>query len=655
MIEDQAGSFTWGSGRPTFSVLMPVHDPELADLERAIGSVQSQLWPFVELCLVDDGSTRHEIRALLDGIAKEPGVRFARHARAQGISAATNAALTLATGEFVIFLDHDDELTDDAISALAEAIRREPNADFVYSDHDVIDEQGTRLQTAFKPDWSPELLLSYMYIGHVKVARRTLAHALDGFREGFPGAADYDFLLRLTERTDRIVHVPRVLYHWRAAVRSMARHGDTKREAFESGRRAVQEALERRGVAADAEWPAWAQRARVGVYRPRFHAMADPPLVSIVIPTRDRLDLIRDCVTSIEERTTYPNYEIVIADNDSTDPATVEWLANLPHRIVSCPGDFNFSRIVNEATEASRGEYVILLNNDTLVVTRDWIEELVGAARLEGVGVVGAKLLYPDGRIQHAGVTLGIHGLTAHAFDGCRDSFAPLEYGFFAHVLRDASAVTAACFLVSREEFLELGGLDEAELGVAWNDTDFCLRMGAAGRRVVLNPSAELIHVTSASRGDAKNDIEVGVMFDRWSEVIERDPYYNPNLSRLHTDFRLRTHVDERAHFHYAATGFRIPALDPERPGRVQVAGPDRLDPTTAIEIAFAQSEALGQLSAVTGVHTKADEMVHWLASRPLLGRPRVRRLGARVWGWARAFRATSVGDRVLRRFGLVR
>lgn len=655
MTEDQAGSLTWPARRPTFSVLMPVHDPELADFERAIGSVQSQLWPFVELCLVDDGSTRHEICVTLDGLAKEPGVRFARHSRARGIAAATNAALALATGEFVIFLDHDDELTDDAISALAEALRREPSADFLYSDHDVIDEQGVRLQTAFKPDWSPELLLSYMYIGHVKVARRTLAEELGGFREGFPGAADYDFLLRLTERTERIVHVPRVLYHWRAAVRSMARHGDTKTEAFESGRRAVQEALERRGIAADAEWPAWAQRARVGVYRPRFHAMADPPLVSIVIPTRDRLDLIRDCVTSIEERTTYPNFEIVVADNDSSDPDTVEWLASLPHRVVSCPGDFNFSRIVNQAVEASHGEYVVLLNNDTLVVTRDWIEELVGAARIEGVGVVGAKLLYPDGRIQHAGVTLGIHGLTAHAFDGCRDGFAPLEYGFFAHVLRDASAVTAACFLVSRAAYLELGGLDEAELGVAWNDTDFCLRMGASGRRVVVNPAAELIHVTSASRGDAKNDREVGVMFDRWSEPIERDPYYNPNLSRLHTDFRLRTRVDERAHFHYTPDGFRTPSPDAEGLGRVAVAGPDRLDPSVALEVALAQSEALGALSTAADAHGQADDLVRWLAARPLLGRPSVRRLGAWIWGWARAFRATSTGDRVLRRLGLVR
>jgi GT2 family glycosyltransferase len=648
-------SLTWPTAQPTFSVLMPVHDPELADLERAIHSVRSQVWPWVELCLADDGSTRPEITACLDRLAKEEGVQLARHARAQGIAAATNAALALATGEFVLFLDHDDELTPDAIGVLAEAIRREPSADFVYSDHDVIDEQGHRLQTAFKPDWSPELLLSYMYIGHVKVARRTLAESLGGFREGFHGAADYDFLLRLTEHTDRIVHVPRVLYHWRAAERSMARHADTKTEAFESGRRAVAEALARRGIDAEAEWPSWAQRARLGIYRTRFRRPPQPPRISILIPTRDRLDLLRDCIASIEERTAYPRYEIVILDNESRERETLDYLASTPHRVVGCPGDFNFSRIVNRGVEACETEYVVLLNNDTLVMSRDWLDELLGPARIEGVGVVGAKLLYPDGRIQHAGVTLGIHGLTAHAFDGCRDGFSPLEYGYFAHVCRNVSAVTAACFLVARADYLAVGGLDERELGVAWNDTDFCLRMGRAGHRIVMNPHAELVHVCSASRGDAKNDREVGVMFDRWSDVIERDPYYNPNLSRLHTDFRPRTRVDEHARFHYGPGGFRPPEAAPDRRRPLRVAGDTQLDPGMALEIAWAQSEVVDRLASSAEAFERVDGLARWLAERPLLSSARFERWSRRVWDWAWAVRRTRVGAGVLRRIGLIR
>ena len=645
----------WERRAPRFSILMPVHDPELEDLERAIASVERQVWPRLELCLVDDGSTRSDVVQRLQMLAKNDWVRSTVHASASGIARATNAALELATGDYVVFLDHDDELAPHALARLAEELRAWPETDFVYSDHEVVDEEGRRLQSVFKPQWSPELLLSYMYVGHLKTCRTELARSLGGFREGFHGAADYDFLLRLAERTDAIRHVPEILYSWRAAVNSMARKSDTKPQAFESGRKAVEEALARRQIPATVEWPVWAQRARLGVYRTRFAPHAVAPRVAILIPTRDRVDLLRDCVTSIEERTSYPNYEVVILDNDSREPETRAYLESRPHRVLPVPGDFNFSRIVNAGVEAVDAELVVLLNNDTVVVTSDWLDELVGTLRLDGVGVAGAKLLYPDGRIQHAGVTMGVHGLTAHAFDGCLDRFAPLEPGYFAHVPRNVSAVTAACLITRRETYLELGGFDEAELGVAWNDTDFCLRAGQAGWRVVMNPLAELIHVGSASRGDSKNDREVGVMFSRWADVIERDPFYNPNLSRLHTDYRPRTHLDEKRFFHYSPSGFRAhPDGSAVASGAHAVSSQRALPLGALAELCLQQEDRIRTLDNRVAHLERAERLAQWITSRPLFTRLQRSAWAAGLWSLLWRVRRSRLGARLLARLGLI-
>lgn len=649
-------STTWSGPRPSFSVIMPVHDPNLRDLERAIASVHRQVWPDVELCLVDDGSKNDDVLRFLEAICKVPGVQFRRHPRALGIAGATNAALELASGEFAVFLDHDDELSPDALVSVANALRDDPDLDFIYSDHDLIDDEGIRQQVRYKPGWSPDLLLSYMYIGHIKVARLALTRALGGFRQGFDGAADYDFMLRLAERTDRIRHIPEVLYHWRAAENSMARRSDTKPQAFESGRKAVAEALVRRGIRASAEWPGWARRAAVGVYRTRFEQSDDGlrsgAKVCILIPTRDRLDLLAACVASVEERTDYPNWEILILDNDSRDPATLEYFERTPHRVVSVPGDFNFSRIVNRGVDASDGEFVLLLNNDTIVVSTDWLTEMVGSASIAGVGVVGAKLLYPDGRIQHAGVTMGVHGLTGHAFDGRPDRYSPLEEGFFARVPRNVSAVTAACLLVRRDLYRTVGGFDEQELGVAWNDTDFCLRVGEAGWRIVNNPLSELIHKGSASRGESKNDREIGVMFRKWAPIIERDPYYNPNLSRLHTDFRPRTQLDESSLFHYSPEGFvRQPGQGRNPAGR---AG-EELSASLLREISLNQQMILSHTQAALARIETADRFLRVLRESPLVGRigqsRKLRRLLRPGLEWARSER----GRAWIRRLGLTR
>ncbi len=623
---------------PTFSIIMPVHDPQLPDLVRAIESAMGQVWPSTELCLVDDASTDAEVLAYLEVIQKRLGVRYQRLSTNLGIAGATNAAIELASGEFVVFLDHDDELAPHALSVIAQTLHDDPDLDFVYSDHDLVDVDGVRQQVSYKPDWSPELLLSYMYIGHIKVVRRMLAHSLGGLRDGFDGAADFDFMLRLSEHTNRISHIPQVLCHWRAAKDSMALRSDSKSQAFDSGRRAVAEALERRDIHAVAEWPAWAQRARVGVYRVRFQP-GKMGKVSILIPTRDRLDLLRSCIASIEERTDYDDWEIVILDNESREADALAYLAKTPHTVIRVPGEFNFSRSVNQGVERSEGEFVVLLNNDTIVVSSDWLTEMVGSCRVPGVGAVGAKLLYPDGRIQHAGVTMGVYGLTAHALEGRHDRASELEEGFYAHVPRNVSAVTAACLLTRRTLFLELGGFDEQELAVAWNDTDFCLRVRSSGLRVVMNPLAELIHLGSASRGDDKNDREVAVMFARWGAEIEQDPYYNPNLSRLENDFRPRTRLDERSQFHYSAEGFRATPT-----------APLELEPLSAeasLEIRLNQQMIHNQISSRPGQSEASDQILRRLAAIPLLARlrkfPRFRRV-------ARSLRAALRHSTVARR-----
>jgi GT2 family glycosyltransferase len=546
--------------RPLISILMPVHDPEPELLAEALRSVDGQLYPDWELCLADDGSRDPRVRSLLDAhVAARPGrVHLTRLAQSVHIAGATNAALAKATGEFVAFLDHDDELTPDALLEVAELLQDEA-ADVVYSDHDVLGPDGRLRHPHFKPDWSPELLLSYMYIGHFKVYRTALVRELGGHKDGYEGAADYELALRLTERTQNIRHVPRILYHWRAAPRSTARDPRLKPEAFESGRRALAEALRRRGVPAAAEWPDFARKAGIGAFRVRFDPAPDVP-VTVIIPTRDRLELLRECIRSLEEKTTHRRWELLILDNDSRDPETLAYLRRSPHRVVPCPGPFNFAALANRGVREARTEHFVLLNNDTRVLSPDWLGELLGWGRLPGVGAVGAKLLYPDGRIQHAGVLLGIQGLAGHAFQPRRDDEAFLEYQAYAHVARNYLAVTAACMLSHQTAFEAAGGFNERDLKVAWNDVDYCLRLRERGFRVVFNPYATLEHLESQSRGDDKDPAEVRYMLNRWRAYVERDPFYNPNLSRLDGGFRPRADPQEERRFFYApAAAERVP------------------------------------------------------------------------------------------------
>jgi GT2 family glycosyltransferase len=542
------------SYRPLVSVLLPVHDPEPEVLQLALRSVEQQLYPDWELCLVDDVSRKPGVAEVLQAfVAHRPGrTRLRSLARRGHIAGATNAALSLARGEFVAFLDHDDELTPDALLEMVAALQEDPVPDVVYSDHDVLGRDGRRRAPSFKPDWCPELLLSYMYLGHLKLYRTELVRAAGGLRAGFEGSADYDLALRLTERTDRIRHVPRILYHWRAAPGSMAADPANKPQSAEAGRKAVQDALDRRHIAGTARQPEFARRASIGVYKIDFAGTRDVP-VTIIIPTRDRLELLRPCLESIETRTTHRAWEVLILDNESRRPETLDYLARSPHRVVRFEngGRFNFAAMANEGVRQARTELFVLLNNDTVVISPEWLEELVGYGRLPGVGAVGAKLLYPDGRIQHAGVILGTHGLTGHAFQPRPDNEDQIEYQAYAHVARNYLAVSAACMLSRRDAFRAVGGFNEHDLRVGWNDVDYCLRLREHGYRVVFDPYAVLHHLESQSRGDDKDPAEIRYMMRRWRRYVDRDPFYNPNLSCQDAEFRVKSDPAEERTYYY--------------------------------------------------------------------------------------------------------
>ncbi len=478
--------------RPRFSIVMPVYNIEDFWLEKAIASVQAQVYPNWELCIADDASTQPNVRPFLQRVAsRDPRIRVRYLAKNGNISVASNAAAELARGEYIVLLDHDDELTPDCLLELARAITSEGDPDIVYSDDDKINEHGQRFGPQFKPDWSPELLLAYMYITHVFCFRRELFEEVGGFREGFEGCQDYDLALRMTERTGRIAHIPKILYHWRALPTSTASSGAAKPEAFDRGIRAVQEALDRRKIAGRVSRPGFAEEGNLGLFQIDF--ADEGPSVAIVVPTKNRLELIRPCIQSILEKTTYTNYEIIVIDNESDDPATLRYLKSLGHpcrvmRIASIDGKFSYARLNNLAVAELDHDYILFLNNDTEVRRPEWLSQMVGYAQIPGVGAVGARFIFPDGRLQHAGVVTGYgDGLPLPAFKllPCWDP----GYMGFTMVSRNYSAVTAACLLTPRELFLSIGGFDEERFAVAYNDVDLCLRLREGGWRSVYAPA----------------------------------------------------------------------------------------------------------------------------------------------------------------------
>ncbi len=521
---------------PLISVLLPVYDSNPRWLRACLDSVRRQLYPHWELCIADDASTLPHIRAILQAYAaRAPRFKVVYRPQNGHISAAANSALELAAGEWVAFLDHDDELAEHALYLVAEEINRHPDADLIYSDEDKMDAHGRLLRPWFKPDWSPDLLRSYNYINHLAAARTALVRRLGGLRVGFEGAQDHDLLLRLSEQTAaaRIRHIPHVLYHWRVHPLSAAQTPQAKAYSPPASRRALTEHLQRQGVTAelisiDAERP---NRYRV------IYALPDPPLVSVIVPTRDRLDLLRVCVNGVRAATDYPAIELIIVDNGSQEPATLDYLNELarqPHtRVLRQDGPFNYSALNNAGAALAAGQVLCFLNNDIIVTHSGWLKELVSQAVRPEVGAAGPLLRYPDGRVQHGGIMVGgklVARLALHQFPGCPPPARPeLEQ------IRNVAALTGACLVLRRSVLEQVGGFDE-RLPVAYNDVDLCLKLRAAGYWLIFTPFAELVHIHSASRGPedtperrARQLCEANDMHARWGEWVKRDPFTSPN------------------------------------------------------------------------------------------------------------------------------
>jgi glycosyltransferase involved in cell wall biosynthesis len=527
---------------PLLSVVMATYNSDHRFLDEAIESVLAQIYENFELVIADDCSSDDEVRAIVRRVAKRDArVRLVERTENGGISAATNSAIAEATGEWLVFMDHDDTIASHALLHHVLAMNERPSAALLYSDEDKIDEDGKPFMPYFKSDFDPLLLLGQNYVCHLTAARRQLVAEVGGLRSEFDGSQDWDLVLRIADVVDRadIVHVPHVLYHWRSHSESTSKTSSAKPWALDAGRRAVSAALERRGVRAHVN-----EVADTGFAEVRFELPVDAPLVSIVIPTRDG-KYLETCVTSVLSKTIYPNYEIVLVDNGSVHESTATFLAGLSNRVTVVRDDrpFNYPALHNAVLTHCKGDVLVLLNDDTEVIEAGWLSAMVAQLLQPGVGAVGAKLLYPDGRVQHAGVILGAHGVAAHVAQFLsRD-----DRGYFGRtsLASEFQACTAACLAVRRTTWEKAGGLDE-RFAVAWNDIDFCLRVRENGEFVTYTPLAQLVHHESATRGLDETGPrfkrfmdEIAILRERWGAEIWRDPYYNPNLCLSHALFEL--------------------------------------------------------------------------------------------------------------------
>jgi glycosyltransferase involved in cell wall biosynthesis len=539
----QQAAIGWAQ-KPTFSVIMPAYETPAHLLREAIDSVIAQAYPHWELCIADDCSpSLHVIAILSEYAAKDSRIKFIHRATNGHISEASNSAFSIATGEWYALMDHDDLLPRHALYCMAHAIVHNPDVKLLYSDEDKINLDGKRECPYFKSDFNLELFRSQNMISHFGVYHRSMIEQVGGFRSEFNGSQDYDLALRCIEvlRPEQIHHVPRVLYHWRMIQGSTALSADEKPYAMIAGERALNAHYQRLGINATAERMSFS-------YRTRYH-LNEKPLVSIIIPTRNAKELVKKCIESLILKTTYSNYEIVLIDNGSDDPAALAYFGALtanPRISVICDNSpFNYSALNNNAVNHCRGDVLVLLNNDTEVISPDWLETMVGHVMQSGVGAVGAKLLYPDDRVQHAGVIIGMGGVAGHAHHGYHRN----EHGYFGRlaITNEYSAVTAACIVVKKDSFFAVGGLNETDLTVAFNDVDFCLKLFKHGLRNIYTPFAELYHHESATRGyefdcpikQARFERECAFMIKSWGYMFAHDPAYNPNLTLDASNFAL--------------------------------------------------------------------------------------------------------------------
>lgn len=531
--------------KPLISIIMPVFNVDPKWLKLAIQSIENQWYDNWELYIADDSSSNQETIDFLESI-KNPKIRINYLPENKGISTASNQALTMANGEYITLIDHDDELTPDALYEVVKAIN-EQDAEVSYSDEDKLSMDGTYREPHFKPDYSPDMFLSQNYLSHLGVIKKTLIDKVGGFTVGLEGAQDYDLYLKVLEHTDKVAHIAKVLYHWRKIPGSTAADFDDKSYAGDAGARALRLAVERRHLNAqvlNGKYP--------GTYRVKY-AIENDPMVSIIIPFKDKPELLKMCIESILKKSTYRNFEIIGVSNNSKEKETfaeMERLKALDARVSFFEHNlpFNFAGINNYAVRThAKGEHILLLNNDIEIISKDWIESLLEFSQRQDVGVVGGKLYYPDDRVQHAGIVIGIGGIAGHSHKYIDRE----DHGYFSrpHLVQNMSALTGACFMVKKNIYEEVGGLDAENLKIAFNDVDFCLRIREKGYLNVFTPYCEAYHHESLSRGYETTAEQVDrfnkeseYMLHRHASLLESgDPYYNLQLTIQHEDFSLAT------------------------------------------------------------------------------------------------------------------
>jgi O-antigen biosynthesis protein len=542
MYREDASAFGY---RPLLSVVMPVYDTPIPLLEEAIRSVVDQTYPNWQLCIADDASPNAEVRAVLQRwSAKDDRIKVVLRTSNGHISAASNSALEVAEGEFTALMDHDDLLAPDALHHVVKALNKDRTLDLLYTDEDKVDASGKHREPHFKPQWCPDHLLSRNYFGHLVVLRTFILKDIGGFREGFEGSQDYDLLLRVTERTQRIHRIPRVLYHWRIHEGSAAQGEEVKPYAYDAAKRALTEALERREEPAQVSFLSGFRGYGIRFTRPLEGK------VSVIIPTKDKADVLRTCLNSLFTLTDHPDLEVLVISNNSRERALFELLGEMEQRYAGrfrwCTYDvpFNFSAMMNEGARRTDGTHLLYLNNDTEIVHADWMRAMHEWSQRPSIGAVGAKLLYHNGTIQHGGVVIGLGGVAGHVFTGMHKD-GP---GYFNYVntINNYSAVTAACLMVERRKVEAIGGWDE-RFTVEYNDVDLCLRLRESGLNNVYLPHVSLFHYESLTRGHPhmtresyeRHLREVDLFKGRWEGYVLDDPCYNPNLTRGAHDWRI--------------------------------------------------------------------------------------------------------------------
>ncbi len=535
------------SHAPLISVVMPVYNTPDALLREAFDCVRAQLYPNWELCVADDASTLPTVQSTLQNYAAlDSRIKITRRETNGNISLASNSALELSSGEFVALMDHDDILPEHALYEVVALLNEHPDADVIYSDEDKVSDDGKRMLPYFKTDWNPELFLGHNMISHLGVYRRTLLEMIGGFRHGFEGSQDYDLALRATAATTaaRIHHIPAVLYHWRQSKGARSFSESQLDRCIAAARRAKRDFLaarkERAVVVQNPSIPFWEEIRRT---------VPDPaPLVTIVVLAKNQAKPLKRCVDGLLNRTNYPNFEIIIIDGNSPD-AKMRALLDLYRRddrvqIIPYEGEFNYSDMNNKAVASARGDIIALVSSDIDIKEPDWLAEMVSLAALPENGVVGGKLLHPNGRIQHGGVILGLRGVVGHAFANTKGH----EKGYFGRLVMasNISAVTAACLVVRKSVFEEVGGLNAIDLAAALSDVDLCLKAMSKGYRNVWTPRALFLYHESNSADQAASG-QAPARFDRenaymrrvWGELLDNDPYFNPNLSLRSHDYDL--------------------------------------------------------------------------------------------------------------------